>query len=355
MVFMDIVKKTGLNPMQLESIKTLSLWWKIYPDLKPWNALKWLWQEGIKIAHSQSGYRAWRRFSHGSNSEPAKNASLHPKKWLGICEEQNVFENAFEADRLSAAFSGEGSHAGLAGVCGNLPDYDNCKLRLECHWYGAEGNSEKMAIEEKIQRNKISTADIPELMQWLLSSNPEEAKALQNSLNAEAPLKDWSRERLRELENQQPLDSNLILRLEALREMCRNYGIEKLKPQDQFNSSREIFNHFHQQLERQKQEQFIIVLLDNKHRYLAEEDVTKGILNKSLVHPREVFASAIEHRAAALICVHNHPSGDSEPSQEDFRITERLVEVGKLVGIPVVDHVIVGGDNYTSFADKGLL
>ena len=142
-----------------------------------------------------------------------------------------------------------------------------------------------MAIEEKIQRNKISTADIPELIQWLLSSNPEEAKALQNSLNAEAPLKDWSRERLRELENQQPLDSNLILRLEALREMCRN----------------------------------------------------------------------IEHRAAALICAHNHPSGDPEPSQEDFRITERLVEVGKLVGIPVLDHVIVGGDNYTSFADKGLL
>ena len=72
--------------------------------------------------------------------------------------------------------------------------------------------------------------------------------------------------------------------------MCRNYGIEKLKPQDQFNSSREIFNHFHQQLERQKQEQFIIVLLDNKHRYLVEEDVTKGILNISLVHPKEVFA-----------------------------------------------------------------
>ena len=355
MVFMDIVKKTDLNPMQLKSIKTLSLWWKIYPDLKPWNALKWLWQEGIAVPHSQSGYRAWRRFSHGSNSESAKNASLHPKKWLEICEEQNVFETAFEADRLSAAFSGEGSHAGLAGVCGNLPDCDNCELSLECHWYAAEGNSEKMAIEEKIQRNKISTADIPELMQWLLSSNPEEAKALQNSLNAEAPLKDWSRKRLRELENQQPLDSNLILRLKALREMCRNYGIEKLKPQDQFNSSREIFNHFHQQLERQKQEQFIIVLLDNKHRYLAEEDVTKGILNKSLVHPREVFASAIEHRAAALICVHNHPSGDPEPSQEDFRITERLVEVGKLVGIPVLDHVIVGGDNYTSFADKGLL
>ena len=91
--------------------------------------------------------------------------------------------------------------------------------------------------------------------------------------------------------------------------MCINYGIEKLKPQDLFNSSREFFNHFHQQLERQKQEQFRIVLLDNKNRYLAEENVSKGILNKSLVHPREVFALAIEHRAAALKCVHNYPSG----------------------------------------------
>ena len=69
----------------------------------------------------------------------------------------------------------------------------------------------------------------------------------------------------------------------------------------------------------------------NKHRYLAERYVTKGILNKSLVHPREVFASGIEHRAATLICAHNHTYGDQEPSQEDFRITERLEEVGKLV------------------------
>ena len=98
---------------------------------------------------------------------------------MEICEEQNVFETAFEADRLSAAFSGEGSHAGLAGICGNFSDCDNCELLLERHWNAAEENAEKIAIEEKIQRNKISTADIPEFMQWLLSSNPEGAKALQ--------------------------------------------------------------------------------------------------------------------------------------------------------------------------------
>ena len=70
---------------------------------------------------------------------------------------------------------------------------------------------------------------------------------------------------------------------------------------------------------------------------------------------REAFASDIEHRAADLIWANNHPSGDLEHLQEDSRITERLVEIGKLVGIPVLDQVIVGGDNYDSFADKGLL
>ena len=69
---------------------------------------------------------------------------------------------------------------------------------------------------------------------------------------------------------------------------------------------------------------------------------------------REAFASDIEHRVADLICANNHPFGDQEHLQEDSRITKRLVEVGKLVGIPVLDHVIVGGDNYTSFDDKGL-
>ena len=88
-----------------------------------------------------------------------KNVSLHPKKWLEIYEEQTVFEPAFEADSLSTAFSGEGSHAGLSGVCGNLPDCENCELSSECLWNTADGNSANMEIEEKILRNKILTTD----------------------------------------------------------------------------------------------------------------------------------------------------------------------------------------------------
>tara|TARA_E500000331_G_C16932979_1_gene572806 strand:+ start:251 stop:526 length:276 start_codon:yes stop_codon:yes gene_type:complete len=81
-------------------------------------------------------------------------------------------------------------------------------------------------------------------------------------------------------------------------------------------------------LSRQNQKQFIIVLLEDKHRYLAEEDISKGIFNKSLVHPREVFALAIGYRAAVMVCIHNHPSEDLKPSKENLRITERLSEVG---------------------------
>ena len=104
-----------------------------------------------------------------------------------------------------------------------------------------------------------------------------------------------------------------------------------------------------------RQERFVIVLLDSKHRFISDQTVSIGILNRSLILLREVFAGAVEQWAAALICVHNHPSGESKPSEEDKRITRRLVEGVELIGIPVLDHVIIGQDNYTSFADEGLL
>ena len=97
------------------------------------------------------------------------------------------------------------------------------------------------------------------------------------------------------------------------------------------------------------------MILDNKHRFLSETTVTVGLLNRSLVHPREVFVEAIEQRAAAIICIHNHPSGDSNPSEEDKRITRRLHESGELLGIPLLDQIIISKEDFTSFADEGWL
>ncbi|MCW5894480.1 MAG: DNA repair protein RadC [Bacteroidetes bacterium] len=104
-----------------------------------------------------------------------------------------------------------------------------------------------------------------------------------------------------------------------------------------------------------KNESFWVLLLDSKNGLMHDKELTVGTLNASLVHPREVFKLAIDWLAAAVIVVHNHPSGNSEPSPEDLSITRQLAEAGKIVGIPLHDHVIVAGIAYTSFAERGLL
>lgn len=100
-------------------------------------------------------------------------------------------------------------------------------------------------------------------------------------------------------------------------------------------------------------EQFRILMLNTKNVIIGCEEVSRGSLNASIVHPREVFARAIKRSAAAVILVHNHPSGDPTPSQEDINVTRRLVEVGRLVGIDVLDHLIIGDGVFTSLKEKG--
>lgn len=101
------------------------------------------------------------------------------------------------------------------------------------------------------------------------------------------------------------------------------------------------------------QEEFWVLPLSSANRLLRPARVTVGTLNASLVHPRECFRPAIERAAAAVVFVHNHPSGNAEPSAEDLAITRQLVEAGKVLGIPVHDHVIISGPSYTSLAERG--
>jgi len=103
-------------------------------------------------------------------------------------------------------------------------------------------------------------------------------------------------------------------------------------------------------------EHFVILLLDQKNQVIGIHTVSIGSLTASVVHPREVFKVAILANAAAILCGHNHPSGDCQPSREDRAMTTRLVEAGKLLGISVLDHIIIGGEEkYFSFGDEGLL
>ena len=105
----------------------------------------------------------------------------------------------------------------------------------------------------------------------------------------------------------------------------------------------------------QKQEHFRVLLLDTKGRLLKQSQVSMGTLDASLVHPREVFKQAVLASAASIIVVHNHPSGDPAPSAADRDVTERLAEAGRLMGIALLDHVVVGGGRWFSFKQQGLL
>jgi DNA repair protein RadC len=109
------------------------------------------------------------------------------------------------------------------------------------------------------------------------------------------------------------------------------------------------------ELKDKKQEYFLTLTLDGANRLIQKRTVFIGTLNKSIVHPREVYADAISDRATSIIFVHNHPSGNAEPSEEDFAITEKLAAVGRITGINVIDHIIVGRNGHFSFQSEGFL
>ena len=120
-----------------------------------------------------------------------------------------------------------------------------------------------------------------------------------------------------------------------------------------FRGSIEVFQHFRSRLTPLQKELFCVLMLDAKHRKIRDVQISEGSLTASIVHPREVFAPAVRDSAAAVILVHNHPSGDPTPSPEDAELTRRLRQAGEILGIRVLDHVIVGAEAHFSFVDAG--
>lgn len=120
-----------------------------------------------------------------------------------------------------------------------------------------------------------------------------------------------------------------------------------LSPQDVWNELKDIRNH--------KKEHFVVFFLDSRNQEIKREIISIGTLNTNLVHPREVFESAIRHNAAQILIAHNHPSGDTRPSSEDIALTRRLVSAGKVLGIKILDHIIVSSHGFSSCRDLGII
>jgi len=145
------------------------------------------------------------------------------------------------------------------------------------------------------------------------------------------------------------------LALQAALQLLKRAGRRVICPGESFRSSLEIFHYFGPRVHDLKKECFWTVLLDGKNRIQRVVRISEGSLTSSHVHPREVFRPAIREAAVGVLFVHNHPSGDPAPSQEDIQSTRRLAETGKILGIRVLDHVIIGHYRYFSFADEGIL
>jgi DNA repair protein RadC len=136
-------------------------------------------------------------------------------------------------------------------------------------------------------------------------------------------------------------------------EIGRRVAGRRLREGAPIRDPADVFRHFHPKLRAARQECFVVLLLDGRHRLIREELVSRGTLTASLVHPREVFRPALAACAAALILVHNHPSGDPTPSPEDREVTRRLARAGDILGVAVVDHVVVAERGYRSLREEG--
>ncbi len=130
---------------------------------------------------------------------------------------------------------------------------------------------------------------------------------------------------------------------------------DKTSQAPSFKNSNDVYDYYRPMFYGMKKEKFLCVMLDAKNRVFKEMVVSDGSLTSSLVHPREVFRYAIKEAAASVLLVHNHPSGDPNPSRDDIEITERLSKTGRIVGINVLDHIIISDRKYLSLKDKGYL
>ena len=143
--------------------------------------------------------------------------------------------------------------------------------------------------------------------------------------------------------------------LSAAFELVRRVQSQKISDRASFKRSSDVANHYLPLMRDLRKEVFKVLLLNRANRLIKEVFISEGTLDASIVHPRDVFKEALLEPAAGVILIHNHPSGNPSPSDEDLRITKQLVDAGRLLGIKVYDHIILAGESYRSLADEGLI
>ncbi|MEG2364245.1 MAG: DNA repair protein RadC [Terrisporobacter sp.] len=219
----------------------------------------------------------------------------------------------------------------------------------------------EMTIEErpreKMISNGASSLSDAELLAILIRSGTRELNAIQlakliiEKANNIRNLQDITLEELKSIKG---IGVTKATQIKAALEL--GIRISSYKPQKyKIKNPWDIYKYYMERLRYQYKEIFKVVLLNTKNEIITDIDISIGTLNSSLVHPREVFREAIRRSSNKIILLHNHPSGNADPSKEDKNVTKRLKECGELVGIEVIDHIIIGDGIYFSFKENMLI
>ena len=337
-------------------------WTRIFPPEWAWESLNILHRVGISSMGSMDGYRVFSRVMLGKFTPDLDPNTL--RRWQAECwQAARLFDtssddhnSAHRANFVASTFGGRNNILGFEGFCGTIPECAECSLISDCSWFNtpAENRTESPEIITMARQGQVENLSLEQLFQGLFDLSAEDGETLTNRISG-TTLRQLAAKSYPELVELVGAGTLLPERLRIAFELGMRYSEERMSVGGVFRTPWDIFKHFRMRLRDLKQEQFIVVLLDNKKQYLDDQVITQGTLNASPVHPREVFNAAIRKSAAFVVLVHNHPSGDPNPSKEDIQVTEQLMQVGQVVGIPVLDHIIIADDQYTSLLDKGLM
>ncbi|MBI5116827.1 DNA repair protein RadC [Candidatus Poribacteria bacterium] len=218
-----------------------------------------------------------------------------------------------------------------------MPTSERPRERLAKRGPGSLKTSELLAILFRTGTRKMSAVELAE-------------KTLQDFRS----LTELSRASTEELQKIEGVGFAKAVEIQAAFELGRRLAAERGSDRSPIKSAEDVFELMSPEMRSLDREHFKILLLNTKNHLIKTYTVSVGSLNASVVHPRECFKEAIAAHAAAIIMVHNHPSGDVEPSNEDVSLTRRLMAAGDLLGIKVLDHVIIAGSRYVSLVDKGV-
>ncbi|MCX7909535.1 MAG: DNA repair protein RadC [Ignavibacteria bacterium] len=211
---------------------------------------------------------------------------------------------------------------------------------------------------ERLLKNGPSALSDSELLAILISTGTKNLSALDLAkflLDRFQNLRELASRDVSELKSIKGIGLAKAITLSAAFEISRRIQSASLDDSPIFRSPEDVANYFIPILRGIKQERFYVVLLNSTNKITRIKMVTEGTLNASLVHPREVFRFAIIETAASIILIHNHPSGNPTPSDEDINMTRKLVEASKFIDIPILDHIIIAGDKFTSLARLGYI